>query len=124
VQVASSADDTWVANGVNWPLEPHLIMGGAGQYHVGLRFPCLQVPRGATINSAKLWVTSVLDTAAPLDVSIYAHAIDDALTFPAATWSRAGRGRATAWRGNCPGQRSGWLGVLSRPRIYLALSRR
>jgi hypothetical protein len=81
VYVGGSADDTWVMGTDNWWPAEQLSLGGAGQHHVGLRFPEVQIPRGASINGARLWVTPSEATYAPLDVTAYAESVDAATAY-------------------------------------------
>ena len=89
VYVASIADDGYDNEGVNWVNSaPMTGNSGSALLQMGLRFPAVAVPAGATINSATLRLRAERDQAAATGVHgiIRGDDVDDA---PA--WSNSSR---------------------------------
>ena len=80
-RVAFSNDDTYVSGGGNYRDAATIKLGGNGQYHGGLRFFHLQVPQGATINHAELWLTATEESYQAMNLMLYAEDVDDAADF-------------------------------------------
>ena len=88
LQVSSSADDAHEAgNGAldttrtTLRVYSHPNQGSSGYYLSGLRFQSLNVPQGATINSASLSVNVFSNDYDDANMVIYGNNVDDALNF-------------------------------------------
>jgi hypothetical protein len=80
-RVAYPEHDTFVLSTGNYRDAETVRIGGEDRYHGGLRFFELQVPQGARINHAELWVTSVMTYYQQIDLTIYGEAADQSLDF-------------------------------------------
>jgi hypothetical protein len=77
-RIAYPEHDTYVLSTGNYREAETVRIGGEDRYHGGLRFFELQVPQGAKINHAELWVTSVMTYYQQIDLTLYGEAADRA----------------------------------------------
>lgn len=80
-RVAFQDDDTYVLGTGNYRDAATVLLGGNAQYHGGLRFFHLPVPQGATINHAEVWVTASEDSYQAMNLTVYAHDVDNSSDF-------------------------------------------
>ena len=79
--IAFANDDTYVQASANYRAAPTILLGGRSEFHGGLRFCCMYIPQGATINHAQLWVTASEESYQEARMRVYAHASDDSPDF-------------------------------------------
>ena len=80
-RVAYGDHDTYVLGSGNYRAASTVKLGGAERHHGGLRFFELQVPQGAVINDAYLWVTSAMTYYHQVDLTIYGDDVDHSDNF-------------------------------------------
>lgn len=80
-QVLFSDDDTYVEATANHRADATLLIGGAARYHGGARFFNIAIPPGATIQRARLYLTSAETIYKNMELSIYADDVDNSDDF-------------------------------------------
>jgi len=80
-RVLFSDDDTYVEGTSNFRDSPELLAGANERYHIGARFFGLSIPQGATIQRARLYLTSSESVYKNMTCRIHADDTDDSEDF-------------------------------------------
>jgi len=101
VRVTASSDDAeeWVADGSMISLSSsdlELLLDSGNIQSVGIRFPDLDIPRGATITNAYLEFTSYEAYSDDIDLTINSHSVDNSSAFASNNYNISSRSKSNA----------------------------